>query len=59
MKNGFSQFQTKLIQRVDFYIKDGQDFNKSVQMSATDNLVEYQYVKDTYLSHKSMVIMTK
>ena len=58
MKNGFTKSQNEIIDSVNKYLKEG-NFRNAVVMTAHDTGFMDWYIEDTYLSYKTMVIITQ
>ena len=59
MKNGFTEFQNEIITDVEDALKDGATLDVCSVLIAIKHDVDEKYVKDTFVSHKKMVIVTK
>ena len=58
-KYGFCEFQMKINNYVDCRIEDGHSLDEACELTAKDLESTAKYVRETYLSYRTQVIMTK
>jgi len=59
MKNGFTKFQNEIIYNVEQKMAEGDTFDDAAMYAAHDLAITELYVKETYVSYKTMMVVTK
>lgn len=59
MKTGFTKTQSEIIFTVEKYLAEGDSFADAVMYTSNDLKFKDWYIKETYISYKTMVIVTQ